>query len=135
MTLKELVQNHTWQNVFAKFLEIYPEAKENMKGYELVFERLKKMQPEENDFAIIITKETDEDDDYFEVSGLHKHPKTKEETYPQGIEFTPWRQWLGMDIYQDSLDNFSEQEIVVHCLYEMTFVGFSEDEIQKVLKR
>jgi len=40
-----------------------------------------------------------------------------------------------MDISEESLADFSEKEIIVHCLYEMTFVGFSEEEIQKVLGR
>ncbi|NLO51569.1 MAG: hypothetical protein GX103_10490, partial [Bacteroidales bacterium] len=41
--------------------------------------------------------------------------------------------WLGMEISQESLQHFSELEIISHCLYEMTFVGFEEEEIQKEL--
>jgi len=51
------------------------------------------------------------------------------------LELTPWRQWLGMEISKESLQEFSEQEIIVHCLYEMTFEGFSEDAIEKVNER
>ena len=40
-----------------------------------------------------------------------------------------------MEISKESLQEFSEQEIIVHCLYEMTFEGFSEDAIQKINDR
>lgn len=36
-----------------------------------------------------------------------------------------------MTISKESLDYFSELEIIVHCLYEMTFMGFSDEDIQK----
>lgn len=60
-----------------------------MKGYELVFEKLKKAQPRDTDYSIIITKEKDGDEEYFEVSGLHKQPITEEDKYLQGIESIP----------------------------------------------
>lgn len=40
-----------------------------------------------------------------------------------------------MDICEESLNSFSQQEIIVHCLYEMTFAGFKEEDIQKSLPR
>ena len=66
---------------------------------------------------------------------LEFHPKNEEETYSLGIEFTPWRQWLGMHVNKQSLIAFSELEIIVHCLYEMTFVGFSEEAIQERMSK
>ena len=135
MTFKDLVQNNSWSNIQNVFLEVYPEAEDNMEGYKIVFEKLQTMKPEKIDMSIIIKAEIDEDEKYFDVSGLYKNPKTQEEKYTQGIEFTPWRQWLGMEISLENLNNFSETEIIVHCLYEMTFAGFSETEIQNVLKR
>ena len=35
---------------------------------------------------------------------------------------------------QKSLKNFTELEILVHCLYEMTFVGFEEKDIKQGLE-
>ena len=51
------------------------------------------------------------------------------------IEFTPWSQWLGMEITENALENFSELEIMGHSLYEMTFIGLEEDSIQNEIKR
>lgn len=41
----------------------------------------------------------------------------------------------GMEFSADSLQEFSEQKIIVRGLYEMTFVGFSEEAIQKVISK
>ena len=130
MTFKQLLQSNNWSSISSKFLEIYPEAEENLEGYKHVFEKLEIMNPEEIDMSIVITNEEDEEEEYLEISGLYNNPKSEEEHYSQSIEFTPWRQWLGMDISKESLAEFSELEIIVHCLYEMTFVSFSEEEIQ-----
>jgi N12 class adenine-specific DNA methylase len=36
-----------------------------------------------------------------------------------------------MSIDQGALKEFSQLEIISHCLYEMTFMGFDEEEIQE----
>jgi len=132
MTLKELIHTYKWETISTQFLECYPEAEKDLEGYKMVFEKLKAMEQQLIAMAIIISKEEDvtDDDQFIDVAGIHTHPKNIEENYPQGIEFLPWRQWLGMDIHTDSLANFSEQEIIVHCLYEMTFEGFNEENIK-----
>ena len=93
------------------------------------------MEPEIIDMSIVITKEKEDDEEYVDVSGLYNNPKNVGEKYSQGIELVPWRKWLGMDMSKESLKNYLNQEIVVRCLYEMTFLGFNEKEIRKNLKR
>lgn len=135
MTFKELIESNTWPTISSLFLESYPQAEKNMEGYKTVFEKLTVMDSEKSDMSIIISKEKDGNEEYIDVSGLYNKPKNEEEHYSQGIEFTPWGKWLGMDISKESLAAFSEPEIIVHCLYEMTFVGFSEEDIQKRISR
>lgn len=138
MTFKQIIQTNTWPNISKIFLEVYPEATKNMEGYKSVFKKLAMIDSEEIDMSIVIENVTDDNEAYIDVSGLYNNPKNEEEHYSQGIELTPWRQWLGMDISAESLADFSEEEIIVHCLYEMTFVGFSEEDIEKstlVLRR
>lgn len=135
MTFKQLIQTNTWPDISSLLLEIYPETEKNMEGYEMVFKKLMLMEPAKIDMYIDVSMEQNypDEDGYIAVLGVYNNPKTEEEHYSQAIEFTPWRKWLGMDISEESLAEFSEQEIIVHCLYEMTFAGFSEVEIQKVL--
>ena len=135
MKLKQILLTYTWPAILPVFLKTYPEAEENINGYQIVFEKLVIMSPKEIDMSIVITKEKDGDDEYIDVSGLHNNPKNKEETYSQGIELVSWREWLGMDISKESLANFSESEIIVHCIYEMTFDGFTEEVIQEKINK
>lgn len=135
MKLKDLIQSTPWPNISSLFSEIHPDAEEDIDGYRSVFEKLLTMEPEVLDMSIVVSKEEDPSDGeiHIDVSGLYNNPKSEEEHYSQAIEFTPWRHWLGMEISQESLNEFSEEEILVHCLFEMTYVGFSEEDIQKTM--
>jgi hypothetical protein len=133
MTLKTLLQKHTWLSIASIFWELYPDEEINSSGYQDVFEKLMFMSPEDSAISIVVANCKDEFDgeEYVDVSGKYLHPKTEEQTFSQAIEFTPWQEWLGMAIHQESLDHFSELEIIAHCLYEMTFVGFEEENIHE----
>ena len=135
MTFKELIQKNSWETLASLFLETYPDSKENKQEYKKVFEELKTMPPKETDMWLVLKKETSGEEEYVDVAGLHKHPKSEEEKYAQGIEFLSWHNWLDMDIQEETLQTFSEQEILVHCLYEMTYVGFSEEQIQERVRK
>ncbi|MAM29325.1 MAG: hypothetical protein CMC13_09905 [Flavobacteriaceae bacterium] len=132
MTLKKLIQKHTWSNISSKFSEIYPEAGKNLEGYKVVFEKLVMMKAKRIDMSIVLSIEKDDNEEYIDVSAQYKYPRNEEEKYLQGIELTPWRNWLGMGVNAKTLANFTEQEIIVHCIYEMSYVGFSEEDIQKI---
>lgn len=47
------------------------------------------------------------------------------------IEFLEWGKWLRMDLAPETTTKFSDLEIIAHCLYEMTFIGFDEEEIKE----
>lgn len=57
--------------------------------------------------------------------------------YPPGsdeahaIEFCPWEEWLAMEILPGTLDDFGTLGTVARCLYEMTLVGYSRDEVSE----
>lgn len=136
MKFKKLLQTNSWLSIKAILLELYPNELKNIAGYENVFNKLLLMDAEESNISIVVKNEKDDFDheEYVDVSGMYLNPKNEDEKFSQAIEFTAWRQWLGMDIHQKSLNHFTELEIISHCLYEMTFVGFEEVEIQEELK-
>jgi hypothetical protein len=45
------------------------------------------------------------------------------------IEFRPWDEWLGMGIRDEDLQEIGHLSMLCHCLYELTFVGFSNEEV------
>ncbi len=47
------------------------------------------------------------------------------------IEFTDWAEWLGMEVDPTTLASYEELEILSHCLWEMTFMGYTPEAIQQ----
>lgn len=137
MNLNQLIHGNAWLSVAAILLEHYPDQKKSLPAYEEVYQKLLVMSPEESDLSIELEYQTDDFDgkNYMSVAGKYNNPKNEEETFSQAIEFEPWRKWLGMNITEDTITNFSELEIIAHCLFEMTFVGFEEEVIQEELNK
>ncbi|MCS6796219.1 MAG: hypothetical protein NZ516_09690 [Raineya sp.] len=71
----------------------------------------------------IVEEYKDEEETYIDVSGRVKNAQSIEN---YGLEFTKWDKWLGMDLASETIENFSDLEIIAYCLYEMTFLGYDE---------
>jgi hypothetical protein len=141
MTLKNILRNYTWLNIKPKLLELYPDEENNgnLPLYEEVLEKLRFMIPEDSDIMLNITWQHDELDNEsnVDVSGkdLDMDKSQPIEADACAIEFTSWNKWLGMEITNNTLKDFTELEILCHSLYEMTFFDFDEDSIQNEIKR
>ena len=46
-----------------------------------------------------------------------------------GLDLSPWDEWLALRVPQSLLDKMTATEIVAHCVWEMTFYGFTEEKI------
>jgi len=135
-TFATLIQNNAWLSIELTLLELYPDEKENIPGYQKMYNQLQLLSPTPTEINIVVKWETDDFDGtkYVDVSGKYNNPKTEEEEFSQALEFTPWNEWLAMEIASESLQDFNELEIIAHCIYEMTFVGFEEEEIQEKIQ-
>ena len=143
MKLGDLIKDSSWLSVEIVFSKIYPDQISYLENYETVFNQLKILKPKCSSIYIIIKNVIDEFDNekYVSVSGYDNlkvsasKNKIKESL---ALEFTPWAEWLGMSIDQESIKSFSSLEIICHCLDEMTFMGFNQkeidDELQKIRK-
>ncbi|NHK30025.1 MAG: hypothetical protein FK730_01650 [Asgard group archaeon] len=133
MILKELVKKFDWNSLEKRMEELYPRMKENLSKFENVLDTLKKMdaqKPEENITIIIedFSKEREgEEITWFEVTGFDP-----ENEYYYGISMMPWEKWLGMEINPDSIKNYSLEDLLVHILWEITYYGFTQEEIGKM---
>jgi hypothetical protein len=151
MRFVELIQTTPWKYVKRALLEAYPDI--NPAGYKHVFVQLRTLEPIENTMRIRLTwiePKNDSDARYVDVNGtdgtrfkdLKESPKftaasqqsmdEREVTF--GLDFKPWNEWLGMNLEPNSLEEFSFEEIVAHCLWEMTFYGFDQTTIQTVFE-
>jgi hypothetical protein len=48
------------------------------------------------------------------------------------IEFTPWPEWLGVAVYADLAMELAPADMLMNILWEMSFLGFDEDEISSI---
>jgi hypothetical protein len=138
MKLQHLIKSHNWLSIELTLLNLYPDQIEIISEYRNVFEKIQLLEPVENDMLIVITEyesdtleKTEEQIYYVDVSGrkLINDPTSCSNSY--AIEFESWEKWLGMELAPETLENFNELEIVSHCLFEMTFCGYEEEEIQE----
>jgi hypothetical protein len=141
MKLYDLIKSYNWLSVELTLLKLYPDQDKMLDEYRNVYEKLKITQPADYDELEIILAEYDcdtnfesEKETYVDVSGQKKIPDPNDITNGYAIEFLEWDKWLGMDLAIETTKNFSDLEIIAHCLYEMTFVDFDEDAIQGQIK-
>lgn len=134
MRLKELIDTNNWLSVSMTLTSLYPDQEEGLEAYKKVFGFLQDMTPTDSDIEIVLTQcyddETNEES-YVDVSGRKQNNDDFQLTESLAIEFVPWTRWLGMTVSSDTSKQFSELEIISYCLYEMTFVGYDEKEIQR----
>lgn len=138
MKLVDLIKSHHWLSVEMTLLNLYSDQADSTEGYKKVFGDLQTMEPVNDEMLIVLTEckyDNDEENNpqstYVDVSGrkLKSDPSSLTDSY--AIEFVKWKNWLGMEIAPETADNFTELEIIAHCLYEMTFCGYEQEEIQQ----
>jgi len=103
-------------------------------GYVSVLDELKGIEPVHADISVSVkyvpesTWEFDGesfvDEPFWSISG-HKPGD------PQSwaIEFNPWEEWLGMEIIAPETP-MSNEELAAHIVWEMTFCGFTNDDVK-----
>ena len=125
MKFKDLVLNSDWQKI-EKILLTLDDNKDNMEGYKKVFEELIKLKPKRSDCVLTIKHVKNDEEDYEDVFGI-----SKKDNQNYALEFTPWQEWLDMELDQKTLKEYSKPSIIANCIYEMTFFGFDQKKIKK----
>ncbi len=131
--LNTIMRSNHWPDVEAVFLSEYPDQHESMDGYRKVFENLLCLNAEDNDTFLIIEPVHDAETgtlDYSNVCG-----KEANQASNLSLEFMSWAKWLGMTVAKETLQRYNELEIIAHCMFEMTFMGFDEVNIQDELSK
>lgn len=126
MRLKELIEKYNWKDVKDVLLSQYPDQHKSIEEYEVVFEKLKHITPKKNNLEIVLQTIKEENwESYVHVNA------TDEFSESWSLMGTSWSKWLFMPISKESMENFTEIEILAHCLWEMTYCGFEEESIQE----
>lgn len=131
MKFHELIKSNQWFTIELTFSKLYPDQQGSIENYRLVFEALKFLEPNESDIDIILNPyDNDGQPSVVDVYGRNPQPEPEDINDALALEFTSWDKWLGMNIDTLAFKEFTEPEIICHCLNEMTFVGFEQEEIQ-----
>lgn len=72
---------------------------------------------------------TDNHEVGFDVSGIG-YNELFDDRISYDIETMPWNEWLGMPVEEDTLKELTPAQIVGYSLYEMTFSGWTEQQIR-----
>ena len=126
MKLKEIISQSDWQGVAIAIVTEHPCQRKNLEGFRIVFETLLLMEPTESEYQIRIERRADMLDSEYTYPDVFGVKEGDEISY--SLVFTPWTEWLGMDICQETQEALSPSQITAYCLHEMTFFGFTEEQ-------
>jgi len=124
-TFKEILEQTHWLDGQNQIIKVRPKQENNLVGYANVYYSLFDLTPAENLSGctiVIYLAEDTEGNEYYTVSGLKDGEK-------YAIEYTPWEEWLGFYIDEELFSTMSLEEIVAYCLYEMTWGGYTQEDI------
>ncbi len=137
MKLKEIVATSNWETVRKVFLRNYPSQKKSIRGYEFVYKKLRSKSPTISSMLLDCNKSgpvLKGDDQFHDIHGIDGTKREDGELEKFSLSLTPWSQWLGSSLSKNILNNYTKEEIISHCLFDMTFHGFSEADIKKAKK-
>lgn len=135
MKLKELINKYEWKQIYPRMKNLYSKPKKNLKGYKGTFQELKmtgaKPQGKRKILIELEPRYNQNNDNYHtHVHGIT--PKRRGKTYALIQQFN---KWLGMEVCKATLITYSEIDIICHCLYEMTFCGFSSEDVENFMNK
>ena len=125
MKFQDLITTSDWSSVERTLERLYPADLDDLPGYQRVFETLRGLEPNDTRLRLVIEEIDDPESQtpIASVVGADDHGS-------YAIEMTPWDDWLGMDIDEQTRQKYSDLEIIAHSLWEMTFFGYSQAAIQ-----
>ncbi len=126
VTFHEVLHQTNIENVITALKSHYKSSENDLDGYRELMDELLGKKPVFSKYQISIEHVNTDDEEYEHVIGVIPGD---EQAY--GIEFISREEWLGMHLTDDTLKNYSNEDIIAHCLWEMTFFGFTDSEVQK----
>jgi len=127
LTVRELFERLSWEEVKECLVKLYPDQEGNLPGYEEVFEEVRSCSPLPNADGTVVHIEFREEDDgerWYDVYG--RKPGGE---WGYALELCLFREWAGFLVDPELIERMPLAEIAAHILYEMTFCGYSDEEI------
>src|SRR5580658_2375468 len=129
-TVGDLIHSLDRAKVLAELARLYSGDGEDPEGYEEMWETLKGLQPKLSEMSVLLGRSWSVDEPpeaIVDVSGIKEGDG---EHY--AIEYVDWQEWLSMPIIvSEDLQPMSGEEQLAHCLYEMSWAGYSQADIKE----
>ena len=135
MKFAELISRYTWPEVEPVYLGLYPKEKRKRKRAREAFEYIQSLKPVGYEMRIHLEYQDDEEGGYHDVSGRDGSLRENGQEECFGLFLMDWDEWLGMEIEAETLEKYSELDILCHCFWEMTWCGYSMEKVKKFRKR
>jgi hypothetical protein len=123
MTLHTLLENTNWLSVWDRFAKLYPSQFDNEQFYYKAYSKLKQSTPIKNTTKLVIDEKISQLNYVKWVSVLGVLLNNE---IDYALEFNTWEEWLGMEVDTITLAEFSKNDIIAHCLFEMAYEGNSK---------
>lgn len=131
ISFNELVMKSSFNDIMDAMYIHHVNEKENIDGYKNAFQTLKSLKPIKPLFNMyiclnaVIDEFSEEHIEYIDVYGFIKGQKVN-----YAIDLMDWRNILYLNIHPDTLKMFDKNIIVAEILWEITFHGYSSDDIE-----
>lgn len=150
MTLAELITSVDWTEVKSAVLWNYPDVEKSIEAYRKVFIALRRMDAVASNMRLVVRRtfrEGLDEEPFVEVVGrdgtLNRDledfeclGKSLDSEYANSeadfaVTLEPWEHWLGMELDPATLESYTKPVVAAHCIWEMTFHGFEQSQIQE----
>lgn len=124
MKLHELLAQYTWEEVCSTLKTWYGASAIDDASYKKAISALRETQWVDSKYKICVHKYCDEQEGRVEYNVGGNRSDVGGENYD--IAYLPWREWLGMEIEEDTLQKIPKLYILSACVGELTSWGYSE---------
>lgn len=144
--LYDLFHSVSWDVIETVLRGHYQADEDSIEDHRRAHSKILTLEPVTTPMSVVFETYEENGDVGIEISGedgtvLRDMPDFKHMGIPEndvralqpvqyGIEFRPWPEWLGMGIKPHTAEEYSPEEVLAHCLWEMTYISFDETEIQ-----
>lgn len=132
---KEILRMVSFETVWNELIEYYSDMFQIKNKYLTVYESLFTQSPARNVEEMIIHIDVVDSNDSLNENSIeyrvHGKNNSLEWKGHWDVSASNWEDWLGFYVDQQVLESFSDEQIVALCLYEMTWFGFSEEQIKQ----
>lgn len=132
-TFFEIIHKTTFDGVWEYLHKMYELEYGIYDAYESVYTELCALVPEENKDNILICLQTVKDNNELWTNVFGRIIES-DNTDRLNLTYLNWEKWLGFDVDNNASGKMTNQEIVAHCMHEMTYNGFTQGAIASSLR-